>query len=360
LIIIFTNNTINISSSINNYKIDFINSFINQLNLEIKAKSFIIIDSNIYKLYFSNNKINLTDNNFLIIKANEKNKSIDKCKGIFRALVKNKVRRNQRIIAVGGGIIQDITAFTASTYLRGIEWCFFPTTLLSQADSCIGGKTSINLGGSKNIIGNFYPPKEIYLDPNFLKTLSKDDIKSGIGEIFHFYFYANSKLIQDLINEYDNLLDNPRKIIRYIEESLKIKKSVIEIDEFDRGERNKFNYGHTFGHAIETTTNYKIRHGLAVTVGMDIANFISQKIGLIDSKTYESMKSILSINFPNYAWSNFDKNLFFKALSVDKKNEGNNLGCILTKGWGKLVKQSLPMDNELKKMITNYFDKEIK
>ena len=135
---------------------------------------------------------------------------------------------------------------------------------------------------------------------------------------------------------------------------------MIEIDEFDKGERNKFNYGHTFGHAIETTTDYKIRHGLAVTVGMDIANYISYKIGLINIETYKSMKTVLSINFPNYSWSNFDNNLFFKALSVDKKNEGNNLGCILTKGWGNLVKKLLPMDNELKKIINNYFDKEIK
>ena len=352
--------SIHISSSINNYNIYFVNSYVNQLNCEIKAKSFIIVDSNIYKKYFLNDKINFVENNYLIIKANEKNKSIDQCKKIIKALIKNKVRRNQKIVAVGGGIIQDISAFTASTYLRGIEWSFFPTTLLAQADSCIGGKTSINLDESKNIIGNFYPPKEIYLDTNFLNTLSKDDVKSGIGEIFHFYFYANSKLIKDLFNEYDNLIDEPNKIIKFIEESLKIKKSVIEIDEFDKGERNKFNYGHTFGHAIETTTDYKIRHGLAVTVGMDIANYISYKIGLINIETYKSMKTVLSINFPNYSWSNFDNNLFFKALSVDKKNEGNNLGCILTKGWGNLVKKLLPMDNELKKIINNYFDKEIK
>src|SRR5271157_5866279 len=142
----------------------------------------------------------------------------------------------------------DITAFVASILYRGLEWSFFPTTLLAQGDSCIGSKTSINLGDKKNLIGNFYPPSSIYIDTAFLESLETDDIKSGIGEMLHFYYYANSSYIDKLIGNYIHAISNRSTLIEYIRESLSIKKSVIEIDEFDKGERNKFNYGHTFGH----------------------------------------------------------------------------------------------------------------
>jgi len=347
--------SINIASYIRDYTVNFIEDFSISLNDEISSGSFFIIDSNVYRLYFEKINIELPTKRYLIVDANERNKSIDKCKEIVQLLVNERIRRNQRIVAIGGGVIQDITAFTASIYLRGVEWSFFPTTLLAQADSCIGGKTSINLGSSKNVIGNFSPPVKIYLDVGFLNTLSKDDIKSGIGEILHFYFYSNSPIMVEMINSYDDLIANPQRMLKYIKESLLIKKSVIETDEFDEGERNKFNYGHTFGHAIETATHYEIKHGLAVTVGMDLANYVSNHLGLLDSELYNEMNNIIKINFPVYNWTSFDIDSFFRALSTDKKNDGNNLGCILTKGPSRLVKKFLPIDEELKKLMNNYF-----
>ena len=348
--------SINIASYIRDYTVNFIEDFSISLNDEISSGSFFIIDSNVYRLYFEKINIDLPSKRYLIVDANERNKSIDKCKEIIQHLVNKRIRRNQRIVAIGGGVIQDITAFTASIYLRGIEWAFFPTTLLAQADSCIGGKTSINLDSSKNVIGNFYPPVKIYLDVGFLNTLSKDDIKSGIGEILHFYFYSNSTIMVEMINNYDDLIADPQRMLKYIKESLLIKKSVIETDEFDKGERNKFNYGHTFGHAIETATNYKIKHGLAVTVGMDLANYVSNYLGLLDSGHYKIMKSIIKINFPIYDWKIFDIESFYNALLTDKKNDGNNLGCILTEGSGRLLRKFLPINNDLKKLMNNYFD----
>ena len=345
---------ISIASSIRDYTINF-DDFLTPLGNELSSESFFIIDSNIYSLYFEKRNIDLPAERCMIVEANERNKSIDKCKEIVQVLVNKQIRRNQKIVAIGGGVIQDITAFTASIYLRGIEWSFFPTTLLAQADSCIGGKTSINLDNSKNVIGNFYPPVKIYLDVDFLNTLSKDDIKSGIGEILHFYFYSNSTIMVEMINSYDDLIANPQRMLKYIKESLLIKKSVIETDEFDEGERNKFNYGHTFGHAIETATHYEIKHGLAVTVGMDLANYVSNHLGLLDSELYNEMNNIIKINFPVYNWTSFDIDSFFRALSTDKKNDGNNLGCILTKGPSRLVKKFLPIDEELKKLMNNYF-----
>ncbi|MDA8872025.1 3-dehydroquinate synthase [Candidatus Thioglobus sp.] len=348
---------INVKSSIHDYSIEIVDDSLKYIHQELGNGAFFIIDENIYRIYFKNSIFEKFPNNFLLIQPNEENKSIDKCKSVIEKLVEKKIRHNQKLVAIGGGITQDITAFIASIYLRGIEWTFFPTTLLAQADSCIGGKTSINLQNIKNIVGGFNPPVRIYLDFKFLETLLIDDIKSGIGEILHFYYYSNSPYIKKMMGEYDNLIENPKDLVQYIIESLTIKKSVIEIDEFDKDERNKFNYGHTFGHAIETATDYKIKHGQAVTVGMDIANYISYHNGIMDEVNYNEARKILEINFPKYNWLEFDNGLFLESLSKDKKNQGINLGCILSKGPGKLFKQFLPIDEKFKSLIKNYFEK---
>ena len=353
---LFMTTLLNIKSSIRNYTVDIVDNSLKHIEKELSSGAFFIIDANVYKLYFSHSIFEKFPNNFLTIEPSEENKSIDKCKSVIEKLVEKKIRHNQRLVAIGGGVTQDITAFIASIYLRGVEWSFYPTTLLAQADSCIGGKTSINLKDIKNIIGGFNPPVKIYLDFKFLETLSKEDIKSGIGEILHFYYYSNSPYIEMMMGEYNNLIKNPQYLVKYIIESLMIKKMVIEIDEFDKDERNKFNYGHTFGHAIETATNYRIKHGQAVTVGMDIANYISCHIGLMDTANYNKAKQILEINFPKYNWLNFDNRLFLESLSKDKKNEGEKLGCILTKGPGKLMKEFLPIDEKFKSLMKNYFE----
>lgn len=344
-----------IKSRFKNYTLDFVDNFTIPLKNEKSADSFFIVDSNVYELYLEKTNGVLPSDRYLIIEANENNKTIDKCKEIIELLVDKKIRRNQRLVAIGGGVIQDITSFTASIIYRGIDWSFFPTTLLAQADSCIGSKTSINLHYKKNIVGNFYPPREIYFDIHFLDTLSEDDIKSGIGEILHFYFYSNSPLIQELKNSYPILISNPKSLLKFIKESLAIKKSVVEIDEFDKGERNKFNYGHTFGHAIETITNYGIKHGQAVCIGMDIANYLSMNFGLLGDDLFMEMHDIIKTNIPKYEWSGFNLEYYIDALSKDKKNIGNKLGCILTKGSGKLVKKLIPFDKNLKNLIHLYF-----
>lgn len=344
-----------IKSRLKNYTLNFVEDFKIPLKNEKNADSFFIVDSNVNDLYIKKLNIFLPSDKYIVIEANENNKTIDKCKEIIEILVDRKIRRNQRLIAIGGGVIQDITSFTASIIYRGIDWSFFPTTLLAQADSCIGSKTSINLVDIKNIIGNFYPPREIFLDVNFLYTLSDDDIKSGIGEILHFYFYSNTPLIHQLMNSYTDLISNPKLLLRFIKESLKIKKSVIEFDEFDKGERNKFNYGHTFGHAIETITNYKIKHGQAVCIGMDIANFVSLSLGKLGKQDFEFMHKILLKNMPVFHLGVDMIEDYFMALSKDKKNIGENLGCILSGGLGVMQKAQIPINDKLKKIIVAYF-----
>ena len=220
--------SLTIKSSIRDYTVNFVDDFSIPLAKELGSGSFFIIDSNVYKLYFDNNIFDKSAKNFLIIKASELNKSIDKCKEIVEILVEKKIRHNQRMVAIGGGIIQDITSFTASIYLRGIEWSFFPTTLLAQADSCIGGKTSINFSSAKNLLGNFYPPSKIFIDINHLRTLPDHEICSGIGEMCHFFLVNSEDSFSDFSAHYRSALQRDMAILsRLIWKSLIIKRSLV-------------------------------------------------------------------------------------------------------------------------------------
>lgn len=346
--------SLRIKSLFRNYEVNFIEDFTQPIRGLVDQQAFFIIDAIVWEIYIEKLKGVIPDGRLLIVEANENNKSLNKCQAIIETLVDRKVRRNERLVAMGGGIIQDVTAFSASIIYRGIEWSFFPTTLLAQADSCIGSKTSINLGGKKNLIGNFYPPSDVFIDSTFLNSVTVDDIKSGIGEILHYYLYAASPLFDELIRDYAIIIRDRNLLMKHIRESLKIKKSVIENDEFDRGERNKFNYGHTFGHAIESVINYTIKHGQAVTVGMDLANFVSMKIGIMSPDIFHNLHAKLYVNFPAFDWKSIDLDRYIDLLSKDKKNVGSNVGCILAKDSGMLLKQHLPLDDHLREMIHTY------
>jgi len=344
-----------IRSLFRDYSLHFVGDFLLPLKGLADQHAFFILDATVWGIYAEKLKGIIPDRRLLIVEANENNKSLDKCQEIIETLIDRQVRRNEKLVAVGGGIIQDLTAFSASIIYRGIEWAFFPTTLLAQADSCIGSKTSINLGDKKNLVGNFYPPSDVFIDATFLNSLTVDDIKSGIGEILHYYLYAASPLFDELISDYEMIIRDRNLLIKYIRESLKIKKSVIENDEFDRGERNKFNYGHTFGHAIESVTDYAIKHGQAVTVGMDLANYVSMKMGFMRPEIFHDLHAKLSINFPEFDWNRVDLDRYFDLLSKDKKNVGSSVGCILAKNAGILLKQQLPLDDNFREMIRAYF-----
>lgn len=347
-----------VRSRFKNYHVDFIDDFEKNIKENhFDDISFFIIDTCLLKLY--EKKFSSLFNSYRVfsVEATEHHKTMDYCQTLIRLLIEEKIRKNCTLVAVGGGVIQDITAFISSILFRGVRWVFYPTTLLAQADSCIGSKTSINFGEYKNLLGSFYPPSKIYIDIGFLETLPKSEIKSGIGEILHFYLIGANELSEPLMNNYDELIDSPRELIQYITESLKIKKRIIEIDEFDRNKRNLFNYGHTFGHAIETVSGYEISHGEAVTMGMDMANYISLNIGYLNKQTFDYMHGILEKNIPSFSLKNDMIDNYFEVLSKDKKNIGNNLGCILTGGPGAMTKVQIPFDDKLKRIILSYFKK---
>jgi 3-dehydroquinate synthase len=320
----------------------------------VAAGAQVVCDANVARIH-ANIVAGVPQDQLVVLDAIEPNKTMDKSQWLMQMVSQRQLRRNQQLVAIGGGIVQDITAFSASILYRGIDWTFIPTTLLAQADSCIGGKTSINLGDRKNLVGSFHPPSDVIVDLAFLESLSNDDIRSGIGEMLHYYLYADSPQTQALVDDQVALLKDRARFLPHIWESLTIKRDVIEEDEFDRGERNKFNYGHTFGHALEAVTRFAINHGQAVTVGMDLANRLSTERGMLDAAESERLHGLLVGNLPNYDWATLDLNEYLSALSSDKKNVSADLTCILSRGPGKLFKHALPIDDSLRTSISEYF-----
>jgi len=288
------------------------------------------------------------------VAADETVKTVEHALGIIETLVAGGFRRNERLVAIGGGVVQDLTGFVASILYRGVEWTFYPTTLLAQADSCIGGKTSINMRGSKNLLGTFNPPRRITIDTGFLDTLPRRELRSGIGEMLHYFLFEGFEQAEAVAAAYDELLTHPRQLMPFVRASLEIKRRIIEVDEFDRGVRNLFNYGHTFGHALEAASEYAVSHGEAVTWGMDLANELSWRLGLLDLPTLERMRAVLTLNLPSYALPEERLPAYCAALDRDKKNTGSTLGCILTRGPGRMAKEQLPIDDQLRGAIGEY------
>jgi 3-dehydroquinate synthase len=313
--------------NVKSYRSTYTVEFIEKGPIKIPNNGVVVIDQNLTDIYGDCLKdlVSIPAGMLEIyITPSEDVKTIDTSLKLISRLMESGFQRCDVIHAIGGGVIQDIVSFTSSILYRGVDWNFIPTTLLAQCDSCIGSKTSINHNGAKNILGGFHPPKEIKIYPEFLKTLPTADIKSGIGEMLHYFLlYQEFDMATSLVND-SELLKN---IITYITKSLTIKREMIERDEFDKNERNLFNYGHTFGHAIEVLSNYEVNHGQAVTMGMEIANRLSLSKGLISRKRYEIIHSILEKNMPDYKIKDLDE--YIKILHKDKKNVSDKLTCIL-------------------------------
>lgn len=324
---------------------------------ELKVNHFFLIDSNVFRLYsevFKQQSIDLT--NSIIIDASEEIKDLERTPDIIARLIEIKLKRNSTLVAIGGGITQDLTCFIASTVFRGIDWKFLPTTLLAQSDSCIGSKSSINVKGIKNLVGTFYPPKSVYISSDFLKTLSENEILSGIGEMIKVHIIEGQKSFDDINANFELILSNEEVLLSFIRKSLEIKKRIIEIDEFDTDYRNIMNYGHTYGHAIETATNYAIPHGIAVALGMDMANYSAMQLKIIPSSQYEKMHSSLKKLYSKFVSTNVNKEIFFSSIRKDKKNIGSQITVILPHDNDCVIKKHpLEGDKHFENICQSFF-----
>ena len=337
------------------YRLVFSGDFLADLEPALRPGDFLIIDENIARLHSA--RVDGLRKSFahLLLKPAEPQKSYQGVEPIIDHLIRNGFRKNHRLVALGGGITQDVTAFIASILYRGVGWIFVPTNLLSQCDSCIGSKTSINFGSFKNQIGGFHPPILIINDLSFLDTLPHDEIRSGMGEMLHYFLLTGREDFERVSRDYDAAFSDREVLRGLIRRSLEIKKAMIERDEFDEGPRNVFNYGHSFGHALESYTDYAIPHGIAICFGMDIANWVSVSLGLLPAAAAQEMRGMLERNWRPTIPGEVDLDRFLNLLSKDKKNVGTEIRVILTRGLGDMFVSKIPINPPIRSVMAGCF-----
>jgi len=309
-------------------------------------KCLLIIDSNISKNIISQIKKSLTKKitYLYFFKANEINKNINNVNKILDFLLDKNFSREDCLISIGGGITGDVSGFAASLFKRGLKFINIPTTLLSQVDSSIGGKTGVNTKYGKNLVGSFYQPNLVISDTNFLKTLPKRELICGYGEILKHSLISNKKFYKFLNKNYQKILNLSSPFIeKTIYESCKIKKDVVERDEQERDLRKILNFGHTFGHAYEATLGFskRLNHGEAVILGIKTALNFSLKKNLLKKKEHNSIIDHISkSNLPSKVNKYFkvkDLNKIISFMLKDKKNNSNKINLVLLKKIGSPV-----------------------
>ena len=309
----------------------------------LSKRIFIIIDKKVELIYGASIKKllnSLAGKKYLLsLTASERIKSFKTAQQLFTKLSEENFARDTLILAIGGGTIGDVAGFVASTYMRGVPLVHIPTTLLSAVDSSIGGKTAINFKDAKNLIGTFYQPSFVIVDTNFFNSLSPKEIISGIGEVVKYSYLTNGELYSDLILNYELLLNRDLEYLnKVVYESIKIKSAIVSKDERETfGIRKILNFGHTFAHALESNSTYRLSHGKAVMAGIISALFLSHKKGLINYQQLEQM-SKLPLKFKSsIRLKDYDEQEIFRIMSYDKKSQEGMTRFVLIKNFGEIL-----------------------
>ncbi len=330
----------------NSYNILIEKGLLSKLGEELKKiyfgeKIFIITDENVDKYYGDKVKDELDKAGYktrkMVLTPGEETKSFSTLPSIYNELLDFKLTRKELIITLGGGVIGDLGGFAASTFLRGVSFVQIPTSLLAQVDSSVGGKVAVDLEKGKNLVGSFYQPKAVFIDPDVLNTLPEKFYKDGMAEVIKygcikdrdfFYMLKSLKSREEVMNNIEDILYK----------CCYIKKSFVERDEKDLGERMLLNFGHTLGHAIEKYYNFTgYSHGEAVAIGMYNISLKSEDEGITEKSVSEEIKEIL-INYDlPYEVDIKDNNKIIDTISLDKKNIGNVLKVILLKSIGESI-----------------------
>ena len=295
-------------------------------------KIMIVSDDNVFPLYGEIITKALSDSGFecysFVLPHGEPTKSFQSLPKIYEALINAKLTRSDLLIALGGGVIGDLAGFVASSYLRGIKFVQIPTSLLAQVDSSVGGKVAVDLSQGKNLVGAFYHPKAVIIDPDVLNTLPDHFISDGMGEVIK-YGCIKDKELFELLCKHTSFDDLKPKLTQIIARCVDIKRIVVEADQFDLGERILLNFGHTLAHTIEQHFNYEREsHGEAVGIGMYQITKIAEEKGLTTSGCAEQIKKVLEIyKLPDN--SNLPIDVLTDAISLDKKNLNNHLNVVL-------------------------------
>ena len=285
----------------------------------------------------------------ILIEAKETSKSLDRIPDVIIALRERSVTRGTTLIAVGGGIVQDIAAFVASVYMRGIDWIYVPTTLLSMVDSCIGGKSSINVGKYKNIVGGFHPPKQVIIDPSLAGTLGDEQMAAALCEAAKICLCLDVSTFDRYLGLDPNVNSSAEAVGQIIDLSLRAKKHFIEIDEFDKGERLTLNFGHTFGHSLESASCFAISHGIAVGLGMLAAIRLGELLGHDYShlahvaRFHEHIERLVgAVDGIDGIVGGLSVDEAMDAFLSDKKHGRDSLAVVIFNGYGEVERVSLP------------------
>lgn len=282
------------------------------------------------------------------IVATEGTKSLAALSDLMCRLREAGCQRSSEILAVGGGVVQDVATVCASLYMRGIPWRYIPTTLLGMVDSCLGGKSAINAGPYKNLVGNFYPPFEVLIDPSFVRSLSLEQRVGGLCEAAKICYASGQEIFEEFLRNAPDPDSQPVEFEAVIRLSLAAKRNIIERDEFDQGERLLLNFGHTFGHAFEAASGFRISHGIAVGYGMGMAIEFSRLIGgfVAEPERIRALRQYLGSLLKRLP----DARTVVESVSVesavesflgDKKHKGGAISVIAVEGSGNLVMREL-------------------
>lgn len=323
----------------------------------------IVTDSHVAPLYLEQVKEALLKTGMIVssyvLPAGEANKNLEQIQGIYEHLIQNHFDRKDMLAALGGGVTGDMTGFAAATYLRGIDFIQIPTTLLSQVDSSIGGKTGVDFKQYKNMVGAFHQPLLVYMNVSTLKTLPEEEFSSGMGEVL------KHGLIRD--KEYSRWITRHRREILAREEeackemiyrSCLIKKNVVEQDPTEKGERALLNMGHTIGHAVEKLKDFSLLHGQCVAIGCAASVYLSWKKGWISKEEYGEIKEQLQAFALPVKVQGFGKEEVLKTTKSDKKMAGGQIRFILLRAWGDAVIDTTLTDEELLEGIQSILTEE--
>ena len=321
------------------------------------SNGFVIADENVVELY-PRAFTRLDAMPIHCMPANESEKTLVGVERALLALQASGGSKRTTVIAIGGGIVQDVATLVAHLWYRGIDFVYVPTTLLSMADSCIGAKSAVNLGAFKNQIGTFKSPKRVLTCEQFIATLSDEAVSSGYGEIVKLAIVESAAAFTRIRADVERDGMRGHNLSKHIQMSLETKRKIIEIDEYEQNVRKTLNFGHTFGHALESTVDNEVPHGLSVAWGIDVAGYIAWRKGMLDRSVYERVHGFLSQTFHCALNRPYTADSLIAAMRRDKKAAAGEVALILPRTLGNLEIVPTVIDDALEALIADYLSNE--
>lgn len=327
-------------------------AILSELSLQGR-KICIVTDSNVAPLYLDAVKDIFEKTCSKVISytmtAGEENKTLDVVRDIYKVLIEERFDRKDTLVALGGGVVGDLTGYTAATYLRGVDFIQIPTTLLSQTDSSIGGKTGVDFDSYKNMVGAFHMPRMVYMNMSTLDTLPGRQFASGMAEVLKHGIIKNARFYEWLIDNFNEINDRDKDVLEeMIYQSCLVKKNVVEKDPTEQGDRALLNFGHTLGHAIEKYKNFELFHGECVALGCICAAIISFRRQLISAEEcYEIRDMFMPFGLP-ISIEDIDADRIIELTKSDKKADGGTIKFILLKKVGKAFIDRTVTEDEMR------------